>query len=193
MPAQRQGADVVRGPVGVIGLGQLGLPVALRLLAAGYPVFGSARRPPRQEFLDAGGHACRTPAEVADRCPIVVTLLPTADDLMQVTDGNGGLTSTKRQGGIWLEMSTIGERAKRTAAEQAGRLDWRVLDCAVSGTPVELNADRAMIFSSGSRHVHGQALPVLKALSPKVCYVGEFGTGIRTKYLVQLLLAGRSE
>ncbi|HEX6521273.1 MAG TPA: NAD(P)-dependent oxidoreductase [Streptosporangiaceae bacterium] len=189
MPTASEASAQALDPVGVIGLGQMGLPVALRLLAAGYPVFGCSRRPPTQEFLDAGGQACRTPAEVADRCPAVVTLLPAADALTQVA---GGLSGTTRRDGIWLEMSTIGEQAKRTAAEQVAGQDWNMLDCAVSGTPAELKADRAMIFSSGSRHAHDQALPVLQVVSPKVCYVGEFGAGIRAKYIVQLLLAGHS-
>ncbi len=176
-------------PIGVIGLGHLGLPVALRLLAAGHPVVGCTRRSPGQDFLDAGGQACRTPAEVADRCPVVVTLLPGADALAQVADG---LSGTTRRGGIWLEMGTISEQAKRTAAERVAHRDWHVLDCAVSGTAVELNADRALIFTSGSRDAHDQALPVLHVMSPKVRYMGEFGAGIRAKYMVQLLLAGHS-
>lgn len=191
MPTQRETpvtSDAL-DPVGIIGLGHLGLPVALRLLDVGHTVFGCARRPPAQPFLDAGGQACRTPAEVADRCPVVVTLLPAGDDLLQVADSLG---HTTRQGGIWLELSTICEQAKRMAADRVADLDWHVLDCAVSGTPVELNASAALIFSSGVRAIHDQALPVLHALSPKVCYLGEFGSGIRAKYTVQLLLAGHS-
>jgi 3-hydroxyisobutyrate dehydrogenase len=120
---------------------------------------------------------------------VVVTLLPAGDDLLQVADSLG---HTTRQGGIWLELSTICEQAKRMAADRVADLDWHVLDCAVSGTPVELNASAALIFSSGVRAIHDQALPVLHALSPKVCYLGEFGSGIRAKYTVQLLLAGHS-
>lgn len=179
-------------PVGVIGLGQLGLPVALRLLNAGHTVVGCARRPPAQAFLNAGGQACQTPAEVADKCPAVLTLLPDADALTQVACGTGGLSGTTRRAGIWLEMSTIDEQAKRAAAGRVTCRDWHVLDCAVSGTHVELNADRALIFSSGNRRIHDQVLPVLRALSPKVRYAGEFGAGIRAKYVIQLLLAGHS-
>lgn len=176
-------------PVGVIGLGHLGLPVALRLLAAGHTVFGCTRAQPGRDFLDAGGRACRTPAETADRCPLVVTLLPGADALAQVADG---LSGTTRRGGIWLEMGTISEQAKRSAAARMADHDWHMLDCAVSGTAVELNADRALIFSSGRREVHDQALPVLHLMSPNVRYMGAFGSGIRAKYTVQLLLAGHS-
>jgi hypothetical protein len=58
-PAQAAALD----PVGVIGLGHAGLPVALRPLAAGHAVFSCARWPPGQAFLDAGGRACGTPAD----------------------------------------------------------------------------------------------------------------------------------
>lgn len=179
-------------PVGVVGLGEEGSAVAVRLLAAGHTVFGYQNRPPEQAFLHAGGQACSTAAELADRCPAVLTVLPTAEALTEVINTSDGLGATTRQEGIWVEMSTVSEQSKRTAADRLARPGWHVLDCAVSGTPAQLGTTSAVIFSSGSRDISDQVMPVLQAVNPKVQYMGEFGAGIRAKYVAQLLLAAHS-
>jgi 3-hydroxyisobutyrate dehydrogenase-like beta-hydroxyacid dehydrogenase len=178
--------------VGVIGLGQLGLPIALRVLAAGLTVYGCARRPPSAAFTEAGGRVCKCPAEVADACPVVLTVLPSADALAEVASGPGGLAATTRRDGVWVEMSTVGEQGKRAAASSLTGLGWQVLDCPVSGAPPQVLAGTAALFSSGSPDAHDRALPVLHAISPKAHYVGAFGHGMRAKYTAHIMLAGHS-
>lgn len=190
----RQGAPDAAWPdrVGVAGLGQLGLPVALRLLDTGHTVLGYARRPPREAFTRAGGQVCATPAELADQCPVVLSLLPSAEALAQVTAGSTGRTAATRRGGIWAEMSTLSEQSKQVAAGQLTEHGWQVLDCPISGTAAELGSAGAVIFSSGPRTACDQAQSVLQAITPQVRYMGEFGAGTRAKCVAQLLLAGHS-
>lgn len=175
--------------VGVVGLGQMGLPVALRLLAAGFTVYGCARRLPPPAFAEAGGRACRDPAEVAEACPVLLTMLPSADALAEVA---GRLAVTTRRGGVWVEMSTVSERDKQAAAGTLTSQGWQMLDCPVSGAPAQLQDGTAVLFSSGSPDAHDRAAPVLDAISPRARYVGAFGHGIRAKYTAHLLLAGHS-
>ncbi len=177
--------------VGVVGLGHMGLPIALRLLAAGLRVAGNCRREPPAAFVDAGGFNCGTAAELADQCDVVFTVLPTADALVSTAAGEHGLVSSRRDG-IWVEMSTVPETVKRPLADSLAEQGWRALDCPISGAPDQLQAGRAVLLSSGSRDVHEQVEPVLQTISPNVRYMGAFGHGMRAKYTAYLLLAGHS-
>jgi len=62
--------------VGIIGVGTMGLPVAGNLVDAGHPVVGYHRRAMPAEFLALGGTALASPAEVAQRAMVVLTILP---------------------------------------------------------------------------------------------------------------------
>jgi L-threonate 2-dehydrogenase len=190
-PVHRQ-ASVWPGAVAVVGLGQMGLPIALRLLAAAFRVTGCRRREPPAPFLAAGGRGCSSPAQAADSCPVVLTLLPSAEALVSAVTGELGLASTTRRNGIWVEMSTVPETVKRSLAERMAERGWSTLDCPISGAPVQLEAGEAVLLSSGQRATHDRVKPVLQAISPRVSYLGEFGRGIRAKYTAHLLLSGHS-
>lgn len=190
-PVHRQGS-VSLDAVAVVGLGQMGLPIALRLLAARFRVTGCRRRKPPAPFLRAGGRGCSSPAHAADRCPVVLTVLPSADALVSAVTGEGGLASTTRRNGIWVEMSTVPETVKRSLAEGIAEIGWSTLDCPISGAPSQLEAGEAVLLSSGQRATHDRVKPVLQAISPRVPYLGEFGQGIRAKHTAHLLLAGHS-
>ncbi|HME74832.1 MAG TPA: NAD(P)-dependent oxidoreductase [Mycobacterium sp.] len=162
----------------------MGLPVAQRLLAAGLTVVGYRRSGAPPSFLRAGGRAGSSPAEVAQSCPVVVTVLPSAQALASVISREHGLAAATRGGGVLIEMSTLPEEAKRAAARQLGERGWATLDCPISG--------QAVLFSSGPREAHDRVLPLLTAISSRVYYLGEFGRGTRAKYTAHLLLAGHS-
>jgi L-threonate 2-dehydrogenase len=190
-PVHRQGS-VWPPRVAVVGLGQMGLPVALRLLAAAFRVTGCRRREPPAPFLKAGGRGCSSPAQAVDSCPIVLTVLPSAQALVSAVTGDLGLASTTRRNGIWVEMSTVPETVKRALAERMAERGWSTLDCPISGAPHQLEAGQAVLLCSGRRATHDRVKPVLQAISSRVSYLGEFGRGIRAKHTAHLLLAGHS-
>lgn len=66
--------------VGMIGIGQLGLPVAINLMRAGLRVIGH-RRVDREAFVRAGGEALDTPAEVAGKADVLRLCLPGEQDI----------------------------------------------------------------------------------------------------------------
>jgi len=178
--------------VGVVGLGHIGLPVALRLLAAGFRVAGNRRRQPPEAFLIAGGRGCATPAQVADSCPVVLTVLASAQALVAVATGEHGLASTSRRDGIWVEMSTVPPTVKRELADALDQQGWRTLDCPIAGAPEQLHAGDAVLLSSGEPDVNDRVGPILRAISPRLSYLGAFGAGMSAKYTEHLMLACHS-
>lgn len=184
--------DEVARDVGVVGLGHLGLPIALALLREGFQVGGNRRHEPPDAFLRAGGRGYATPAHLAEDCPVVITVMPSADALKSVAAGDGGLGATSRRDGIWVEMSTVPPPVKRQLADTLAEKGWATLDCPISGGPEQLQAGQAVLLSSGGRNTHDRVEPLLHTISPQVSYVGEFGAGMHAKYTAYLVLGGQS-
>ena len=93
--------------VGVVGLGNMGLPLAGHLLAAGFDVRGYDVRPEAVAALAAaGGAPAASPAGTAAGAQMVITSLPSVAALAQVVSGKQGLAGASRDGLILIETST---------------------------------------------------------------------------------------
>lgn len=176
--------------VGLVGLGRMGVPIAEKLLAAGHAVVGCRRgRSDELEALGgtvAGSGTCR---EVAERCQVVLTCLPSEAALDAVVSGPGGLLESDRPGLVVVELSTLGVEAKRRQLAALEALDGTMLDCPVSGTPVMVRESRASVFAGGDRQAYERVAPLLEAFAGRVNYVGEFGTATQVKFLASVLVA----
>jgi 3-hydroxyisobutyrate dehydrogenase len=67
-----------------------------------------------------------------------------------------------------------------------------MLDCPISGAPQQVRNGGAVLFGSGEREAFDRAEPVLRAISPRVHYVGAFGHGMRAKCTAYILVAGHT-
>jgi L-threonate 2-dehydrogenase len=174
--------------VGMIGLGQMGLPIARNLLDRCFAVTGF-RRSGSPELAAAGGTVAASPAEVAAGADVLLSIVPDVAAVDEIIRGPAGTLTTLRPGTVHIEMSTIDvtEKARlRDAVRQAG---GDLLDCPISGSPAMVAPRRATTFASGEAASVEAVAPVLAAVSGPWVYTGEFGTGARMKYIANLLLA----
>src|SRR5580693_3823758 len=105
--------------IGFIGLGVMGRPMAAHLLTKGHRLIVHNRsQPPIDELVAAGAIAAKTPAEVAERSAIVITMLPDTPDDTQVLTGPDGVVGSLRRGSIVIDMSTISPVATRRLASR---------------------------------------------------------------------------
>jgi putative dehydrogenase len=172
----------------MIGLGQMGLPIARNLMEAGFAVTGF-RRSGSPELAAAGGTVAASPAEVAADADVLLSIVPDVAAVDEIIRGPAGTLTTLRPGTVHIEMSTINvaEKARlRDAVRQAG---GDLLDCPISGSPAMVAPRRATTFASGEAASVDAVAPVLAAVSGPWVYTGEFGTGARMKYIANLLLA----
>jgi len=176
--------------VGVIGLGNMGLPMAGHLLAAGFAVQGYDVRPEAAAALaEAGGVPAASPAEATAGAPIVITSLPSVAALQQVVAGEQGLASTTQDGLILIETSTLPVAAKAEAARALGRAGAVVLDCPLSGTASQMRAADIAVYASGDPAAIKRSHDVLAAFSRVQYEVGGFGNGMRMKLVANHLVA----
>ena len=174
--------------VGVIGLGKMGLPIAMNLMSRGFHVTGY-RRSGSPELVKSGGTAAASPAEVAANADVILSIVPTADDVEQVITGPQGTLSALQHGTIHIEMSTIDVTRKARLRDDVRASGGDLLDCPISGSPGMVAPRLATTFASGDEESVTKVRAVLDAISGPWVYTGPFGTGAQMKYIANLLLA----
>ena len=114
--------------VGFIGLGLMGRPMSLNLLAAGARVIVHSRSPdPVQALAEAGAVPAPSPAAVAEKVDTVITMLPDTPAVETVLLGTGGVVEGLQPGCLVIDMGTTGVMATRDFAaqvEKAGGITW---------------------------------------------------------------------
>ncbi|MDX3895230.1 NAD(P)-dependent oxidoreductase [Pusillimonas sp.] len=174
--------------VGMIGIGQLGLPVAANLIQAGYKVSGF-RRTDRQGFVEVGGQALESPAEVARQADVILLCLPDEAASLQVLEAPNGILQALEPGKIVIEMGTYRKAFKLQQAAKLNERGVRVLEAEVSGSPPMVKARKAAIYVGGDADLFGQCRAVLEAITPSVYHLGEYGKAVSMKLIANYLLS----
>ena len=175
--------------VGFVGLGVMGSALSGHLLRAGYEVAGYDIVPQRlAEHADRGGLRAASPAEVAAQAQIVVTSLPSAGALAEVTHGDDGLAAWGAAGLIVLETSTLPIEVKQDARQFLGERGISLLDCPLSGTGEQARRGDVIAYLSGDDAAKERAAPVVAAMTRACHDVGPFGSGSKMKFIANLLV-----
>jgi 3-hydroxyisobutyrate dehydrogenase len=174
--------------VGIIGLGKMGMPIARNLAERGFEIIGY-RRSGSPELIASGGVAAASPAEVAERADVLLSILPDAAAVEEVVCGEAGTLTKLRAGTVHIEMSTVDVGHKGRIRDAVRRCGGDLLDCPISGSPGMVSPRLATTFASGDQASIDSVRPVLDAISGPWVYTGAFGTGARMKYIASMLLA----
>lgn len=168
--------------VAFCGLGNMGAPMAERLVDAGLECTVWNRSSPGADRLAArGATVARSPAEAAAGAEVTVTMLTDAAALEEVVFGPSGISDGLQAGGVLVDMSTVGPEAARSVA---GRLPRGVgfVDAPVKGGPAKAAAGELRILVGGAADDVARAGPVLGALGTWA-HLGPVGTGAAAKVL----------
>ncbi|MCC7032355.1 MAG: NAD(P)-dependent oxidoreductase [Acidobacteria bacterium] len=180
-------------PIGFIGLGLMGKPMALNLRKHLFAVVVHSRsRGPVDALVAAGATAASSPADVARHSRIILTMLPDGPDVSSVLEGPDGIFSAMQPGTIIVDSSTIAPATARRLAAATAERGGALLDAPVSGG--EIGAiDGTLTFMVGGDAAALEAVtPVLSAMGKpeRIVHVGESGAGQICKACNQIVLAG---
>jgi 2-hydroxy-3-oxopropionate reductase len=182
---------VSRKAVGFIGLGNIGKPMAARLLSQGYRVVSCAhvRRDAIEELKALGLLEVSSPREVAAATDVVMTMVRNTQESEGVIFGEQGVLAGMAQGTTLILMSTIAPDFCRRVATQAASHGGAVLDAPVSGGPPGAAQGTLALMVGGERTALEQCRPLLESLG-RVFACGEVGMGTVAKLANQAVLFG---
>lgn len=175
--------------IGFIGLGIMGKPMAKNLLKAGFPLVVLNRsRGPVDELVAAGASAGTSPADVAARSDVVITMLPDSPDVEAVALGTDGIIQGIRPGSLWIDMSTIAPATTRKIAAEFAKAGVVSLDAPVSGGERGAIDGTLSIMIGGPQDAFERAQPIFAALGKNIVRIGETGAGQVCKACNQIVV-----
>ena len=143
-----------------VGVGAIGLPMALRIKNAGHEVTGVDVSAAVIANATSSGIETVNNFANAPRADVVVVMVATPDQLAGLVARVSGLV----QGQLWLIMSTVGPQSVRDQGEVLQRGGARVVDAPVTGGVARARTGELVIFAAGDPGDIANAAPILKAM-----------------------------
>jgi 3-hydroxyisobutyrate dehydrogenase len=176
--------------IGFIGLGIMGRPMCANLLKAGYSLtVWNRSRPGIDEVVGYGGQAGSSPADVAAKSDIIITMVTDSPDVQRVVLGPDGVIEGARSGSTVIDMTTMSPSVTREIAAALAEKGVDMLDAPVSGGDVGAKAGTLSIMVGGKDEVFQRCLPVFQAMGKNIIHIGPHGAGQTTKLCNQIAVA----
>ena len=162
--------------IAFLGLGQMGAPMATRLLQAGHELTVWNRTLGRAQPLAAGGATVAgSPADAGAGAAFAITMLATPEALKEVVLSEHGLVRALGPGQVYIDMSTVGPDTVRSIAARVPK-GVTVVDAPVRGSISQAAEGRLEIFVGAGDEDFERVRPILEALG-SVVHVGGLGAG----------------
>jgi 3-hydroxyisobutyrate dehydrogenase len=174
--------------IGFIGLGAMGLPMALNLLKHGYHVHmkAHANRTPVETLKAAGAIEHPSLSEVVRHSEVLIGVLPEDRQMQEVWLSSEVLDHLQRVRFV-IEMTSGTPAMMKKIAQVYIDKGVGVLDAPVSGGTVGAEAGTLTVMAGGSEQVLEEAQPILSAMAKNVYRVGDVGAGKAIKAINQML------
>ncbi|MGE3182260.1 MAG: NAD(P)-dependent oxidoreductase [Phycisphaerae bacterium] len=174
----------------MIGMGIMGRPMALNLCRAGYHVsIHSRTRGKADEVIAAGAQWFPSPAALAAKVDVLITIVTDSPDVEQVLFGENGAAAGLKPGTLVIDCSTIDPDAARNFADRLAAQNVAFLDAPVTGGDAGAKAGTLTIMVGGDAAAFDRAKPVLESIGKKVVHLGPSGAGQTLKACNQILCA----
>jgi 3-hydroxyisobutyrate dehydrogenase len=179
--------------IGFIGLGVMGAPMATHLARAGHRLTlhdaDSAVARSVAQALGGAALAVNSPAALAPRCDIVITMLPNGQVVQQVVLGEGGLLMGLKPGALLLDTSSAEPWLTQRTAEALAARGVTMVDAPVSGAQWGAEAAELVFMVGGSAADVARVRPLLDVMGRTVHHVGALGSGHAMKCINNLVTA----
>ena len=180
--------DANPAPVGFIGLGNMGAPIAKQLLAwAGGLVVCDVRAEATEPFVAEGATAAATADEVARTARLISVTVLNDEQVRDVVDGPQGILRTAAPGTVIAVHSTISDSTAVELAEVCAAAGVHLIDAPVSGGAQGAESGELAVMVGGPREVYDACKPAFKLWAGMPVHAGEVGAGTRMKLARNLL------
>ncbi len=177
------------GTIGIVGLGNMGLPMASNLVRAGRRVQGfDLAQAGRDGLAAVGGEVAESVAAAVRGAEVVLLMLPAGKQVRTVLTEAGGVFEAAAAGALIIDSSTIDVATAREMAGEAERRGFLFLDAPVSGGTAGAAAGTLTFMAGGSEAAFAAAEPVLRAMGRTIVHAGGAGAGQAAKVCNNLML-----
>ena len=174
--------------IGYIGLGNMGGGMASHLVASGYDVtVFDLRAEAVQALVDKGASAASSPRDVAEKCDVIISSLPTPQSVENAATGENGLVHGLSEGKVYIDMSTIDPDTTRRVGAAVRETGAEMLDVPVGMGPAQAATGQLTLMIGGNASVVEDCKDVLDTLGGEQFYCGELGAGATTKIVNNLV------
>jgi 2-hydroxy-3-oxopropionate reductase len=180
---------MANGPIGLIGLGIMGKPMARNLLKAGHELIVYDIVPQAiDEIMSEGAKGARSAKEVAEKCTFVITMVPNGPHVKTAVFGENGVAEGIKSGSLVVDMSSIDPGVSREVGTGLKEKGVRFLDAPVSGGEPKAIDGTLAIMVGGDQKDFDEAKPIFDAMGSAVL-CGSIGAGQVTKLANQIIVA----
>ena len=175
--------------VAFIGVGNMGWPMAARLVGGGFEVVACDAAPGKATNFarEVGGLAVTDPGSAAKGADAIITMLPTSAMVRAVVDK---MQSHLSSGTLLIEMSSGNPGITRQIAAELAPSGVDMIDAPVSGGVSRAKTGDLSIMTGGDRAACDRAEPLLRLMGSTITHVGKIGSGQAMKALNNLVSAG---
>ena len=182
--------------IGFIGLGKMGLPMAMNLCKAGFNVTVCSSKPESaQQIIDLGGKAAGSYAELAKGSDVIITIVPADKEVKELYLGENGLLANASEGTVCIDMTSGTGDTMLLLRDAAAKLDKKlaIVDAPVSGGVAGAVSGKLTIMAScADKALFDECMPVFEAMGEKIYYCGDLGAGSNIKMINQMLNAANT-
>ena len=173
----------------VLGLGSMGIGVALSLIERQFDVYGfDVNKKALDALTDYGGTAASSPKVAVENCSIVIILVVNDKQVEEVLFGKDGAVEGLSPGTVIVQSSTVPAAYAKDCGARLAVCGFDMIDGPVSGGATGARDGNLSIMASGPDSAFKKAADMLDAISGKVHKLGiEHGVGSTVKTVNQLL------
>jgi len=163
--------------IGFIGLGRMGNPMVVNLLAAGSKmVIHDLARAEAGNLELQGAQWVDTVKEVGEQCDVVITCLPGQQQVDALVLGENGLLNNLSEGAIYIDMSTTSAAAIQHIGQEGARHGVRVMEAPLEGGLANAREASLILHAGGDDELVGEMEATLQPLG-EVRNEGALGNG----------------
>jgi len=168
--------------IGFIGLGTMGLPMAKRLIKAGYKLKVFDVSSIAMANINSNeAKLTSSPKEAAVDVDFCITMLPESTHVEEVVLGNDGLIESLKENSILIEMSTILPSVSLSIYKKLKSKNIKMIDAPVGRTPEDAIQGTLLIIAGGDKKNIEIAKPILHEMGDEIIHVGPISSGIKMK------------
>ena len=175
--------------IGWAGLGNMGTPMVLNLLKAGYPVQVYNRtREKEKDVLEAGAVSAGGLSQLAADNDIILVMVSDDDAAKQIFTDPNSLLSGNVTGKLFINVSTVAPQTSRFLDEHCQKHGAAFMEAPVSGSVKPAQDGTLIMLAGGSEEALNKAKPVLEVLGKLTMHTGPVGAGAAAKLAINYLL-----